>query len=137
MKFKRRPGEFEHACVLSESYTATDALPPILPACCWLVFVTRDPVRHPRLFFFSENLFVNRFVREPKFHCLCSLSGCLHCVCMICPSFEMNECLTRCSIKIDMDFDYTINVCTVQILTFCDILMTLLKLVSKGIANSL
>jgi hypothetical protein len=55
MKFKRRHGEFEQGCVLSESYTATDALPPILPACgqpllpaC--VFVTRDTVRHPRRF---------------------------------------------------------------------------------------
>jgi hypothetical protein len=34
MKFKRRHGEFEQGCVLSESYTATDALPLILPACC-------------------------------------------------------------------------------------------------------
>jgi hypothetical protein len=33
MKFNRRHGEFEQGCVLSESYTATDALPPILPAC--------------------------------------------------------------------------------------------------------
>jgi hypothetical protein len=56
MKFKRRHSEFEQGCVLSESYTATDALPPILPACrqpllptC--VIVTRDTVRHPRLFF--------------------------------------------------------------------------------------
>jgi hypothetical protein len=64
MKFKRRHSEFEQKCVLSESYTATDALPPILPACrqpllpaC--VFVNRDTVRHPRLFF-SENLFVER-----------------------------------------------------------------------------
>jgi hypothetical protein len=32
MKFKRRHGEFEQGYVLSESYTATDALPPILPA---------------------------------------------------------------------------------------------------------
>jgi hypothetical protein len=59
-------------CVLSESYTATDAVPPILPACrqpllpaC--VFVTRD-------FFFRKicswtNLFVMRGVREPRFHC--------------------------------------------------------------------
>jgi hypothetical protein len=51
-------------CVLSESYKETNALPPILPACrqpllpaC--VFVTRDTVRHPRLFFFGK------FVREP------------------------------------------------------------------------
>jgi hypothetical protein len=64
MKFKKRHGEFDQGCVLSESYTGTDALPPILPACrqpllpaC--VFVTRD-------FFFSENLFVNRFVREER-----------------------------------------------------------------------
>jgi hypothetical protein len=56
MKFKRRHGEFEQGCVLSESYTATDTLPLILPAChqqlspaC--VFVSRDTVRHPRLFF--------------------------------------------------------------------------------------
>jgi hypothetical protein len=53
MKFKRRHGEFEQGCVLSESYTAPDALPPILPACrqpflpaC--VFVTRD------VFFFRK-----------------------------------------------------------------------------------
>jgi hypothetical protein len=56
MKFKRRHGEFEQGCVLSESYTATDALPPILPACrqplllaCVFVletpFVTRDVFR--------------------------------------------------------------------------------------------
>jgi hypothetical protein len=70
MKFKRRHGEFEQGCVLSESYIATDAVPPILPACrqpllpaC--VFVNRDTVRHPRLFF-SENLFVNRFVRDER-----------------------------------------------------------------------
>jgi hypothetical protein len=64
MKFKRRHGEFEQVCVLSESYTATDTLPPILPACrqpllqaC--VFVTRDTVRQPRRFLFGN------FVREP------------------------------------------------------------------------
>jgi hypothetical protein len=69
-KFKRRHGEFEQGCVLRESYTATDALPPILPACrqlaCSLLettFVTRD-------FLFSENLFVNWFVHEPRFHCV-------------------------------------------------------------------
>jgi hypothetical protein len=56
--------KFEQRCVLSESYTATDALPPILQACrqpllpaC--VFVTRDTVRHPRCFLFGK------FVREP------------------------------------------------------------------------
>jgi hypothetical protein len=61
MKFKRRCGEFEQGCVLSEGYTATDALPPILPACrqpllpaC--VFVTRDTVRHPRSFFVRKIL---------------------------------------------------------------------------------
>jgi hypothetical protein len=64
MKFKRRRGELEQACVLSESYTATDALPPILPACrqpflLACVFVTRDTVRHPRLFFYGK------FVSEP------------------------------------------------------------------------
>jgi hypothetical protein len=59
MKFKRRHGEFEQGYVLSERYTATDALPPILPACrqpllpaC--VFVTRDTVRHPRLILFGK-----------------------------------------------------------------------------------
>jgi hypothetical protein len=74
MKFKRMHGEFEQECVLSESYTATDALPPILPACrqpllpdC--VFVTRDTVRYSRLFC-SENFFVIRVVREPRFHCI-------------------------------------------------------------------
>jgi hypothetical protein len=68
MKFKRRHGEFEQGCVLSESYTATDALPPILPACrqpfppaC--VFVTRDTVLHQRGFLFGK------FVRGPRFHC--------------------------------------------------------------------
>jgi hypothetical protein len=69
MKFKRRHGEFWQGCVLSESYTATDDLPPLLPACgrpllAACVFVTRDTVRNPRRFFFSENLFVNRFVRD-------------------------------------------------------------------------
>jgi hypothetical protein len=66
MIFKRRHGEFEQGCVLSDSYTATDALPPILSACrqpmlpaC--VFVTRDTVRQPRRF-----LFVNRFVRDGR-----------------------------------------------------------------------
>jgi hypothetical protein len=61
-------------CVLSESYTANDTLPPILPAFRQLllpacVFVTRDTVCHPRLFF-SENLFVMRGIREPRFHCV-------------------------------------------------------------------
>jgi hypothetical protein len=61
-------------CVLSESYTATDALPPILPACrqpllpaC--MFITWDTIHHPRLFF-PEYLFVMRGVREPRFHCM-------------------------------------------------------------------
>jgi hypothetical protein len=77
MKSKRRNGKFEQGCVLSESYTATDALLPILPACrqpllpaC--VFIARDTIRHPRLFF-PENLFVVRGVREPRFHCMCVL----------------------------------------------------------------
>jgi hypothetical protein len=72
MKFNRRHGEFEQECVLSESYTATDALRPILPAChqpllpaC--VFVTRDTVRHPRRVC-SENLFVMKGVHEQRFH---------------------------------------------------------------------
>jgi hypothetical protein len=75
MKLNIRHGEFEQGCVLSESYTATDALPPILPACrqrllpaC--VFVTRDTVRHPRRLFFSENLFVMIGLREPRLHCI-------------------------------------------------------------------
>jgi hypothetical protein len=64
MKFKRRHGEFEQGCVLSESYTAIDALPPILPACrqpllLACVFVTRDTVRHLRRFLFGK------FIREP------------------------------------------------------------------------
>jgi hypothetical protein len=70
MKFKRRHGEFEQGCVLRESYTATDALPLILPACrqpllLACVFMTQDTVRQPRLFC-SENLFVNRFVRDGR-----------------------------------------------------------------------
>jgi hypothetical protein len=64
MKFKRRHGEFEQGCVLSESYTVTDALPlipsacrqPLLLAC---VFITRDTVRHLRLFF-------GKFVRDER-----------------------------------------------------------------------
>jgi hypothetical protein len=65
MKFKRRHGEFGQGCVLSESYTATDAVPPILPGCrqpllpaC--TFVTRDTVRQsrhrssPETFFFRK-----------------------------------------------------------------------------------
>jgi hypothetical protein len=78
--FKRRHGEFEQGYVLSESYTATDILSPILPACCQLlllacVFITRDTVHHPRRFFFFRqiwlrtDLFVMRGIREPRFHC--------------------------------------------------------------------
>jgi hypothetical protein len=82
MKFKRRHGEYEQGCVLSESYTATDALPPILPGCrqqllpaC--VFVTRDTVRHPRHLFFRKmcswtDLLVMRGVSERRFHCICN-----------------------------------------------------------------
>jgi hypothetical protein len=65
MKFNRRHGDFEQGCVLSESCTAAEALPPILPACrqpllpaC--AFVTRDTVRHPRGFLFGK------FVRDEK-----------------------------------------------------------------------
>jgi hypothetical protein len=63
MKFKRRHREFEQGCVLSESYKATDALVPILPACRQLLlpacmFVTRDIVHHPRCFLFRK------FVRD-------------------------------------------------------------------------
>jgi hypothetical protein len=54
MKFKRRLGEFEQGCVMSESYTATDALPPILPAC-----------RQPLLPFITQDFFFGKFVREP------------------------------------------------------------------------
>jgi hypothetical protein len=55
MKFKRRHGEFVQGCVLSESYTATNALPLILPACRHPLLpaclsVTRDTVRQPRCF---------------------------------------------------------------------------------------
>jgi hypothetical protein len=78
MKLKRRHGEFEQGCVLSECYTATDALPPILPACrqpllsasCLLLetpFVTQDV-------FCSGNLFVMRGVRELRFHCIIFLA---------------------------------------------------------------
>jgi hypothetical protein len=59
MKFKRRHGEFEQEYVLSESYTATDILPPIIPACRQLllpacVFITRDTVRHLKHFLFRK-----------------------------------------------------------------------------------
>jgi hypothetical protein len=51
-------------CVLNESYTATDALPPILPARHQLslpacVFITRDTICHLRYFLFRK------FVCEP------------------------------------------------------------------------
>jgi hypothetical protein len=76
-------------CILSKSYTATDALPPILPVCrqpllpaC--VFVTWDPVRHPRLFFRKicswTDLLVMRGFREPRFHCISSVVECV-CAC--------------------------------------------------------
>jgi hypothetical protein len=61
VKLKRRHGEFEQGCVLSESYTVTDALPPILPACRKQLLLHR----HPR-FFFPENLLVNQFVRDER-----------------------------------------------------------------------
>jgi hypothetical protein len=65
MKFKRRHSEFEQGCELSESYTATDTLPPIIPAChqpllLACMFITRDNV---------TDLFMMRGVCEPKFHC--------------------------------------------------------------------
>jgi hypothetical protein len=65
MKFKRRHGEFEQGCVLSKSYTATEALLLILPACrqplfLACVFVTRDTIRHPRCFLFRK------FVRDER-----------------------------------------------------------------------
>jgi hypothetical protein len=52
-------------CVLSKSYTATDTLPPILPACrqpllLACVFITRDTVRHLRCFLFGK------FVRDER-----------------------------------------------------------------------
>jgi hypothetical protein len=64
MKSKRGHGEFKQRCVLRKSYTATDALPPVLPACRQLLlqacmFVTRDTVCHPRCFLFGK------FVCEP------------------------------------------------------------------------
>jgi hypothetical protein len=60
MKFKRRPGEFKQECVLSESYTADDALPPILPACCQLACLLLETLLVTRDFFFP-----GKFVREP------------------------------------------------------------------------
>jgi hypothetical protein len=65
MKFKRRHGEFEQGCVMSESYTATDALLPILPACRQpllpaYMFIIRDTVHHPRHFLFEK------FVRDKR-----------------------------------------------------------------------
>jgi hypothetical protein len=52
MKFKRRNGVFEQGYVLSKSYIATDALPPILPAC--------------RQQLLPACVFVNRFVRDER-----------------------------------------------------------------------
>lgn len=64
MEFKRSDGEFEQGRVYRKNYTATYALPPILRACRLALslevpFVTRDG-------FCSENLFVNRFVRDER-----------------------------------------------------------------------
>jgi hypothetical protein len=71
MKFKRRHGEIEQGCLLSESYTATDALPQMLPSLSPTDFAGLRVryLRHrssPETFFFSENLFVNRFVRDER-----------------------------------------------------------------------
>jgi hypothetical protein len=76
MKFKRRHGEFDQGCVVSERNTPPDALPPILPAFRQpllpaYVFVTRDTVLQPRLF-----LFAMRGVREPRFHCVLYFAFC-------------------------------------------------------------
>jgi hypothetical protein len=65
MKLKRRHSQFKQGCVLSKSYTATDALLPILPACrqpplLACVFVTRNTVRHSRCFLFGK------FVRDER-----------------------------------------------------------------------
>jgi hypothetical protein len=65
MKFKRRHGEFERGCVMSESYTATDALSPILPACCQLLLlacmlINRDTRLSP------ETFFSRKFVRDER-----------------------------------------------------------------------
>jgi hypothetical protein len=59
MKFKRRHGEFEQGCVLSESYTATDALPPILPAC-------RQPLLPACVFVTRDVFFYGKFVRDER-----------------------------------------------------------------------
>jgi hypothetical protein len=77
MKFKRRHGQFEQGCVLSENYTATEALPPILPACHQpllpvSVYVTRDTVHRTRLLC-SENLLVMKGDRKPMFHYTCNI----------------------------------------------------------------
>jgi hypothetical protein len=67
----RRKVESKQGCVMSESYTAIDALLPILLACCQqlllaCMFVTRDTVCHLRLFIAPETLFVNRFVSDER-----------------------------------------------------------------------
>jgi hypothetical protein len=54
MKFKRRHGEFKKGCVMSESYTATDALPPLPPAC------RRLACSSPETFYFGK------FVRDER-----------------------------------------------------------------------
>jgi hypothetical protein len=69
MKFKRRHGEFVQGYVLRESYTVTLSRrysQLVANRCCRLAcslletpFVTRDV-------FCSENLFVNRFIRDVK-----------------------------------------------------------------------
>jgi hypothetical protein len=64
MKFKRRHGEFEQGYILSECYTATDALPPILPACRPTV-VAGLRVRYSRHRSSPETFLFGKFVREP------------------------------------------------------------------------
>jgi hypothetical protein len=58
IKFKRRHGEFEQGCVLSESYTATGALPPIPVVACLRVRYSRHRSSPERFLF-------GKFVREP------------------------------------------------------------------------
>jgi hypothetical protein len=82
-------------CVLSESYTATDALLLILPACRQLlllacVFVTRDTIT--RDFFFWKicpwtDLFVMRSVHKLRFHCIV-----MHYYCSIHTISESGKC---------------------------------------------
>jgi hypothetical protein len=63
MKFKRRHGEFEQRCVLSQSYASTDALPPpnLSPT-----VVTGLRFRYSRHRLWPETFLFGKFIRDER-----------------------------------------------------------------------